>query len=106
MFRRCVTRASRSRDVEQNATRCAPAHQRDRVVYIVERELMGYDSVIINTTGFREAYQPRDVAGRLALPALRSFEHFVKVQRERVNLNLFVRNADQDAAALFRREFV
>jgi len=65
-------------DVQQDASRSSAAHEVQCVVDLIQREFIGDDAIIIDPAGLGEPNQPRDVAGRLALPTFGAFQHLSK----------------------------
>lgn len=77
-----------------------------RVVDVIERELVGHDAAVAHLAGIAQAHDTRDVACRLALAAFRALQHLLEVERQRVDLGLIAGNTDEDATHLLRGDLV
>src|SRR3984957_7719711 len=106
----CDRRRERSRsgpaDPQQHAAGGAAAHYVERGIDVVEREFVGDQALERQPPGFDQPDQPRDVDVRHRIAAVRAGQHFVEMDRQRVDRNFLARYADQHAGAVGVSEII
>src|ERR1700734_705774 len=95
----CDRRRGRSRsglaDPQQYTAGGAAAHHVERGVDIVEREFVGDQALERQPPGFDQPDQPRNVDVGHRIAAVRAGQHFVEMDRQRVDRYLLAWHADQ-----------